>query len=134
MRSSVGTCSSGGSAASSSRSWASNSWTSFWSGCTSSPECRPDCDFPKEISMSSHIRSNLLLLVLTVFLCCFAYPAVLLVIGQTVFHHKAEGSLLYDRNGHAIGSRLIAQPFSAAGYFQPRPSAVSYNGAASGAS
>lgn len=84
--------------------------------------------------MSSHLRSNLLLLLLTIFLCSVVYPAVLLAIGQTVFHDKAEGSLLYDKNGKAIGSRLIAQPFSGAGYFQPRPSAASYNGAASGAS
>ena len=34
---------------------------------------------------------------------------------------------------NVIGSRLIAQPFTADEYFQPRPSAASYNGAASGA-
>src|SRR5262249_23447163 len=43
-------------------------------------------------------------------------------------------SLVYDKSGKAIGSRLIAQPFTGAEYFQPRPSAVSYNAAASGAS
>lgn len=83
--------------------------------------------------MNAHIRANLLLLVLTVALCNVAYPVVLLVIGQTVFHDKAEGSLIYDKEGKAIGSRLIAQPFSGEGYFQPRPSAASYNAAASGA-
>ena len=55
-------------------------------------------------------------------------------IGQTVFHDKAQGSLLTDAKGHPIGSQLIAQPFTADEYFQPRPSAASYNAAASGAS
>ena len=55
-------------------------------------------------------------------------------IGQTVFHDKAQGSLLTDAKGHPVGSRLIAQPFTADEYFQPRPSAASYNAAASGAS
>ena len=39
-----------------------------------------------------------------------------------------------DAQGNPIGSRLIAQPFTADEYFQPRPSAASYNAAASGAS
>ncbi|MGD0382004.1 MAG: potassium-transporting ATPase subunit C [Thermoguttaceae bacterium] len=84
--------------------------------------------------MSAHLRANLLLLVLTVLLCSVAYPLVLWGIGQTVFHEKAQGSLVTDASGKPIGSRLIAQPFTADEYFQPRPSAASYNAAASGAS
>ena len=84
--------------------------------------------------MVSHLRANLLLLGLTVAICCVAYPVVLLVVGQTVFHDKAEGSLLYDQDGKAIGSKLIAQPFTGEKFFQSRPSAVSYNAAGSGAS
>jgi len=90
--------------------------------------------------MLQHLRSNLWLLVLTVILCTGLYPLVLWGIGQAVFHDKAQGSLV-DKSGRpvadesqAVGSRLIAQPFSADEYFQPRPSAVSYNAAASGAS
>jgi K+-transporting ATPase ATPase C chain len=83
--------------------------------------------------MLSHLRANLLLLVLTVVLCSIVYPAILLLIGQTVFHDKAEGSLVFDKDGQPIGSRLIAQPFSGEGYFQPRPSAASYNAAGSSA-
>jgi potassium-transporting ATPase KdpC subunit len=84
--------------------------------------------------MSAHLRANLWLLVLSVLLCSVAYPLVLWGIGQSVFHDKAQGSLLADAQGKPIGSRLIAQPFTADEYFQPRPSAASYNGAASGAS
>lgn len=84
--------------------------------------------------MFSHLRSNLLLLGLTVGICCVAYPLVLFAVGQTMFHDRAEGSLVYDKSGNAIGSSLIAQPFSSDEYFHPRPSAVSYNAAASGGS
>jgi K+-transporting ATPase ATPase C chain len=92
--------------------------------------------------MSAHIRANLLLLVATLVLCCVLYPLVLWGIGQTVFHNKAEGSLI-DKDGKptddpakAVGSRLIGQPFTGDEYFQPRPSATTpaYNAAASGAS
>ncbi len=84
--------------------------------------------------MSAHLRANLWLLVLTVLLSSVLYPLILLGIGQTVFHDKAQGSLLPDAKGYAIGSQLIAQPFTLDEYFQPRPSAASYNAAASGAS
>jgi len=69
--------------------------------------------------MTAHLRANLWLLVLTVLLCSVLYPLVLLGIGQTVFHDKAQGSLLTDAKGHPIGSRLIAQPFTADEYFHP---------------
>lgn len=84
--------------------------------------------------MLGHIRANLWLLVLTLLLCCVVYPAVLWGIGQGLFPNRANGSLILDKDGKPIGSSLIAQPFSKDEYFQPRPSAASYNGAASGAS
>jgi potassium-transporting ATPase KdpC subunit len=84
--------------------------------------------------MTAHLRANLWLLALTVVLCCVLYPLVVWGIGQTLFHEKAQGSLLTDAKGNPVGSRLIAQPFTADEYFQPRPSSASYNAAASGAS
>lgn len=84
--------------------------------------------------MLSHLRANLWLLALSVLLCCVVYPGALWVIGQTVFPAQANGSLILDAAGKPIGSRLIAQPFTGDEYFQPRPSAVAYNAAASGAS
>jgi potassium-transporting ATPase KdpC subunit len=83
--------------------------------------------------MFAHIRANLWLLVLSIVVSCVLYPLILLVIGQTLFHDKAQGSLLTDAKGNVVGSRLIAQPFTSDEYFQPRPSSASYNGAASGA-
>jgi K+-transporting ATPase ATPase C chain len=84
--------------------------------------------------MMSHFRANLWLLVLTLLLCSVVYPLILWVVGQTVFPHQAEGSLLLGADGKPVGSRLIAQPFSKDEYFQPRPSAASYKADASGAS
>jgi K+-transporting ATPase ATPase C chain len=82
----------------------------------------------------NHFRANLWLLALTVLICAVLYPLVLWGIGQTVFHDQAQGSLIKDEKDNPIGSRLIAQEFKGDEYFQPRPSAASYNGAASGAS
>jgi K+-transporting ATPase ATPase C chain len=84
--------------------------------------------------MNQHIRANLWLLSLTVVICCGLYPLVLWAIAQGVFAEKANGSLVYNKDGVAVGSRMIAQPFTADEYFHPRPSAASYNGSASGAS
>jgi potassium-transporting ATPase KdpC subunit len=90
--------------------------------------------------MLQHLYVNLKLTLATLVLACVLYPLALYALGQSVFRGKAEGSLL-DRNGkvvtdpaQAVGSKLIAQPFSKDEYFQPRPSAASYNAAASGAS
>jgi K+-transporting ATPase ATPase C chain len=84
----------------------------------------------------NHLRANLWLLLLTLLLCAVLYPLALLGVGQAFFPAQAEGSLLRDKQGKVIGSRLIAQPFtdSAPEYFQPRPSSASYKGDVSGAS
>ena len=91
-------------------------------------------------SVLAHLRANLWLLVLTVVICCVLYPAAVWVVGQVVFHNQAQGSLL-DKDGNptsdekaAVGSKLIAQSFNSAWFFQARPSAASYNAAASGGS
>jgi K+-transporting ATPase ATPase C chain len=83
--------------------------------------------------MQRHITANLWLVVLTLAICCVVYPFILLGIGRAVFPQQARGSFI-EVNGKTIGSRLIAQPFTQDEFFQPRPSAASYNGAASGAS
>ena len=60
-----------------------------------------------------------------------AYPLGMTVLAQWIFPAQANGSLLYQGE-RLVGSRLIAQPFTAPGYFWSRPSAVAYNGAGSG--
>src|SRR5262245_43258809 len=84
--------------------------------------------------MNSHMRGILWLLVLTLVICCGLYPITLWAIGQTMFRDRAQGSLVKDMDGTVVGSRLIAQPFSGDKYFQPRPSAASYNATAASGS
>jgi K+-transporting ATPase ATPase C chain len=84
--------------------------------------------------MKAHLRANLWLLGLTLVLCAVLYPASLWLIGQAAFSPQANGSLIVDAGGKPIASRLIAHEVKDDRYFQPRPSAVAYNAAASGAS
>jgi K+-transporting ATPase ATPase C chain len=84
--------------------------------------------------MSRYISKSILLLVLAVVICCGIYPAAVWVIGRVFFPSQASGSLLLGPDGAPVGSRLIAQPFTKDEYFQPRPSAASYDASASASS
>jgi K+-transporting ATPase ATPase C chain len=81
----------------------------------------------------SHLRANLILVVLTLVLSSVLYPLALFAVGQLAFHDAANGSIV-EVAGTPVGSRLIAQNFTADRYFWPRPSAAGYNASASGAS
>jgi len=59
---------------------------------------------------------------------CGLYPLVVFAAGQLLFSHRANGSLLTDNSGAVRGSALIAQNFTGAQYFHPRPSAAGANG------
>lgn len=79
-----------------------------------------------------HVRSQLLLALSLFALCVVAYPVALLAFAQLV-PGSARGGLV-SVDGKAVGSALIAQEFKDAKYFHARPSAASYNGAASSGS
>lgn len=84
--------------------------------------------------MLSHLRANLLLVVLTTLICVVAFPAVLLAVGQVLFPHTANGSIVSDPDGKPVGSSQAAQEFKGDEWFKPRPSGVGYNAAGSGGS
>lgn len=54
------------------------------------------------------------------------YAVVTTGVVGTMFPDQANGSLLIE-DGKVRGSRLVAQPFAADGYFQSRPSAAGYD-------
>src|ERR1700687_4514158 len=84
--------------------------------------------------MYKYISRSVLLLLFTVVICCVIYPSVVWVIGQVFFPFQANGSLVKSADGSIVGSKLIAQPFTKDEYFQPRPSAASYDASASASS
>ncbi|WP_333770480.1 potassium-transporting ATPase subunit KdpC [Streptomyces sp. IBSBF 2435] len=94
-----------------------------------------------------HLSALRMLLVLTV-ITGVLYPLAVTGVAQAAFHHQANGSVA-TQNGKAVGSSLLGQDFDLPKknpadadeaarpdpeYFQPRPSAGSYDPLASGAS
>ena len=78
-------------------------------------------------------RPALILTLVFTFLTGLAYPLAMTGIAGLVAPRASEGSLVMSDN-RVIGSRLIAQPFSGAGYLHPRPSASDWNAAGTSAS
>jgi K+-transporting ATPase ATPase C chain len=71
----------------------------------------------------AELRASIAATLLLAVLCCGIYPAVVWAVGQGLFSHKANGSLVRV-DGKVAGSSLLAQGFTAPKYFRPRPSAA----------
>ena len=83
--------------------------------------------------MKKHLITALLMTLVMTVLLGLIYPLVITGLAQVLFKDKANGQLV-TRDGEVIGSRIIAQPFTSAKYFHPRPSAAGngYDAANSG--
>jgi K+-transporting ATPase ATPase C chain len=78
----------------------------------------------------SEIRSAVMVTLAFAVVCCGVYPLVVFGVSQILFHDKANGSLIVDKDGTIHGSRLIGQQFTLDKYFITRPSDAGANGMA----
>lgn len=85
--------------------------------------------------MKDLLTSCVLLLLFTVSLG-IVYPLAVWGLGQAIFQHQANGSLIKNERGEVVGSELIGQNFTSPQYFHGRPSAAGngYDAAASSGS
>lgn len=71
--------------------------------------------------MKKNFITAILYTIVTTILLGLVYPLLVWAFAQVYSADKANGQLI-RKNGVVIGSRIIAQPFTGAGYFHPRPS------------
>lgn len=85
--------------------------------------------------MKKNLITSVLMTVAMTILLGLIYPLIITGLAQVLFRDKANGQII-TRNGEAIGSRIIAQPFTGAKYFHPRLSGAGngYDAANSGSS
>ena len=85
--------------------------------------------------MKQSLKIAILMTLVTTVLLGIIYPLVVTGLAQVLFHDKANGQLI-SRSGEVVGSRIIGQGFSGAGYLHSRPSAAGngYDAANSGGS
>jgi K+-transporting ATPase ATPase C chain len=85
--------------------------------------------------MKKNLTTAVLMTIATTILLGVVYPLVVTGLAQVIFPRQANGELI-QKAGQTVGSALIGQGFSGAGYFHPRPSAAGngYDAANSGGS
>lgn len=84
--------------------------------------------------MNTQLRPALTIFAFLTIITGVIYPLVVTGIVQIAFPHQANGSLIMTEGGKVVGSELIGQQFDDPKYFWGRPSAASYNAAASSGS
>src|SRR5262245_36807266 len=72
----------------------------------------------------SEIRGAVISTIVLAIVCCGVYPLIVFGIAQSLLRDKANGSLIVDQDGTVLGSKFLAQGFTDAKYFHPRPSAA----------
>jgi K+-transporting ATPase ATPase C chain len=69
------------------------------------------------------VRSAVVATMVLIVIVSGVYPVIVWGIAQELFPFEANGSLI-KKDGMIIGSRLLAQNFTAVNYFYPRPSSA----------
>ncbi len=77
--------------------------------------------------MKKNLITALLMTVVTTILLGLVYPLFITGLTRIYARNRVDGQLI-TKNGAVVGSRIIAQPFTGAAYFHPRPSAAGANG------
>ena len=79
--------------------------------------------------MKRNLITAVLYTIATTLLLGLIYPLAITGLAQVFFKDKANGQLIQKTGtSQIVGARLIAQPFTGAQYFHPRPSAAGTNG------
>ena len=79
----------------------------------------------KGYSILSETLTSILATVVLGLIVSGLYPLMVWGLGQGLFHHKANGSLIVAADGTTVlGSELLGQNFGGKQYFNPRPSAA----------
>ena len=69
------------------------------------------------------LKQTLIVFALLTLITGVAYPGVVWILAQLVVPSQATGSVI-EKDGRAVGSRLLGQAFSNPRYFWGRPSAT----------
>jgi K+-transporting ATPase ATPase C chain len=87
--------------------------------------------------MKRNFLISIWMTVATTVLLGIVYPLVVTGLAQLLYPRQANGELIRRPDGTVVGSTLLGQPFTSAGYFHSRPSAAGpagYDPMASGGS
>lgn len=87
--------------------------------------------------MKRNLLISIWMTLATTVLLGIIYPLVVTGLAQLLYPRQANGELIRQPDGTVVGSTLLGQPFTSAGYFHSRPSAAGpagYDPMASGGS
>src|SRR5689334_5222325 len=77
--------------------------------------------------MKKNLITAVLMTLITTVLLGLIYPLFITGLAHLYSGDKADGQMI-TKDGAVVGSRIIAQPFTGAAYFHPRPSVAGANG------